>query len=360
MRRRGLGVWALLLPALLGACGGQAAPRRPSDAASLARATGATLPGATVPGTSGVGLVFDVGGRGDASFNDAAAGGLERAERELGIRGRTLTPGQGGENREELLRILASQRYGLVIAVGFAFAGPVASAARDFPGTRFAIIDATVAAPNVASLDFASEEGSFLVGAAAALRSRTGRLGFIGGVETDAVRRFQAGFVGGARRARPDAAVDVRYLSQPPDLSGFADPTRAREVALGMYQRGIDVIFHASGGSGAGLFEAAREASTAAARAWAIGVDSDQYESAGPPLRPFILTSMLKRVDIAVYDTIGAFHRGEFRPGPLRFDLASGGVDYTTTGGALDDLRGELEAIKGQIVRGEIHVAATP
>jgi basic membrane protein A len=356
MRRRGLEAWALLLPTLLWACGGGGAtPPRSADAGSVARATPATVSGAST-----VGLVFDVGGRGDASFNDAAAGGLERAEREFGIQGRTLTPGQGGENREELLRILASQRYGLVVAVGFAFAGPLASVARDFPDTQFAIIDATVAAPNVVSLDFASEEGSFLVGAAAGRKSRTGRLGFIGGVETDAIRRFQAGFVAGARRARPDVGVDVRYLSQPPDLSGFSDPTRAREVGLGMYQRGIDVIFHASGGSGAGLFEAAREASTEAARVWAIGVDADQYQSVAPPLRPFILTSMLKRVDVAVYDTISAFHRGEFRAGPLRFNVASGGVDYATSGGSLDDLRPELEAIKGQIIRGEIHVPATP
>ena len=127
-----------------------------------------------------------------------------------------------------------------------------------------------------------------------------------------------------------------------------------------MYQHGVDVIFHVSGGSGAGLFEAAREASRPAAKVWAIGVDSDQYQTAAPALRPFILTSMLKRVDVAVYDTIAAFHRGGFHAGPLRFDTASGGVDYATSGGSLDDVRGELDALKAQISRGEIRVPATP
>jgi basic membrane protein A len=354
MGRRGLAAWAAVLLVSSWACGG-GGDSPPPGAKSDPRATPVSDAGAST-----VGLVFDVGGRGDASFNDAAAAGLDRAQHDFGLQAKTLTPGRGGENREELLRLLATQRYGLVIAVGFAFAGPLTSVARDFPDTRFAIIDAAVAAPNVVSLDFAAEQGSFLVGAAAARKSHTGRLGFIGGVQTDAIRRFQAGFVAGAQRIRPDGAVDVRYLSQPPDLSGFSDPTRAREVALGMYQHGVDVIFHASGGSGAGLFDAAREASTPAARVWAIGVDSDQYQTAAPPLRPFILTSMLKRVDVAVYDTIGAFHRGAFRAGPMRFDAASGGVDYATSGGAIDDIRSELEAIKRQIIRGEIRVPVTP
>ncbi len=307
-----------------------------------------------------VGLVFDLGGRGDGSFNDAAAAGLDRAAQELGIEARTVTAGRGGENREDLLRLLASEKYGLVFGVGFAFAGPLASVARDFPHTSFGIVDAPVPAPNVVSLEFASEQGAFLAGVAAARKTRSGKLGFVGGVETDAVRRFQAGFTAGARRIRPDAQIDIFYLTQPPDLSGFADPARAREVARSMYQRGADVVFHVSGGSGVGVFEAARESSAPTARVWAVGVDSDQYQTAASELRPFILTSMLKRIDTAVYDTISAFRKGEFRSGQLRLDLASGGVELARSGGALDDIGAELQTIRDQIIRGEIDVPAAP
>lgn len=307
-----------------------------------------------------IGLVFDLGGRGDGSFNDSAAAGLDRAAKELGVDARTVTAGRGGENREELLRLLASEKYGLVFGIGFAFAGPIASAARDFPDISFGIVDAPVPAPNVVSLEFASEQGAFLVGAAAAKKSRTGRLGFVGGVDTDAVRRFLAGFAAGARRIRTDAQVDVHYLTQPPDLSGFADPARAREVARSMYQRGADVVFQVSGGSGVGVFEAARESSTAAAKVWAIGVDSDQYQTAAAELRPFILTSMLKRIDVAVFDTISAYRKGEFRAGQQQLDLASGGVDFSRSGGAIDDITGDLQALKDQIIRGEISVPTVP
>ena len=306
-----------------------------------------------------VGLVFDLGGRGDGSFNDAAAAGLDRAAREFGLETRAVTT-RTGENREELLRLLASEGYGLVFGIGFAFAGSIASAARDFPDTSFAIVDAPVPAPNVVSLEFVSEEGAFLAGVAAARTSRSGKLGLVGGVEVDGVRVFEAGFTAGARHVNPAITVDVRYLSQPPDLSGFADPARAREVARGMYQRGVDIVFHVSGGSGVGVFEAARDSSAGTAKVWAIGVDSDQYHTADPVLRPFILTSMLKRVDVAVFETIRAFVRGEFEGGARKFNLAQGGVDYSTSGGFLAAIEPELAAVKAQIIRGEIRVPATP
>jgi basic membrane protein A len=355
MRRRRLAPWmvAVFIFGHLAACGRGETTKPPADSAAV------KVPASGSKGTK-VGLVFDLGGRGDGSFNDAAAAGLDRATRELGVDARTVSAGRGGENREELLRLLASEKYRLVFGVGFAFAGPIASAARDFPDTAFGIVDAPVPAPNVVSLEFASEQGAFLVGIAAARRSRTGKLGFVGGVETDASRRFEAGFVAGARRARPDAQIDVFYLTQPPDLSGFADPARAREVARGMYQRGADVVFHVAGGSGVGVFEAARELSTPATKVWAVGVDSDQYQTAAPELRPFILTSMLKRIDLAVYETISAFQKGEFRAGQMRFDLATGGVDLARSGGALDDISAELQTFRDQIIRGEITVPAQP
>ena len=355
MPRRGLSAWVVAVLLGLAACGGGSGGSK-----SAGRSTGGSPAGSSSAGGSKVGLVFDVGGRGDGSFNDAAAAGLERAQRELGVETRAVTAAAGGENREDLVRLFASQQYGLVFGIGFAFAGPVASVAKDFPGTSFGVIDTSVPAPNVASLTFAAEQGAFLAGAAAARKSHSGKLGFVGGVDTDAAHVFQAGFVAGARRVNPQATVDVRYLTQPPDLSGFADPARAREVARGMYQAGADVVFHVAGGSGVGVFEAARDQSAAGPKVWAIGVDSDQYNTAAPELRPFILTSVLKRVDVAVFDTIAAFHRNGFQAGLQRFDLASGGVDITSTGGALNDIAGEIQALRDQILRGEITVPTKP
>ena len=325
-----------------------------------AKETGSIPPDAPAGGTARVGLVFDVGGRGDRSFNDAAAAGLERAAAEFGVQTKVLTPDRGSTNREELLRLLSEQGYGLVVAVGLLFADAVKATARDFPDTKYAILDSVVPGSNVVSLTFASEQGSFLVGAAAALKSKTGRLGFLGGVETDLIRRFETGYVAGARHVNPAVRVDVKYISQPPDFTGFSDPARAREIGLGLYDAGADVVFHAAGGSGQGLFEAARQASERGRRVWAIGVDSDQYQTVDPALRPFILTSMLKRVDVAVYETVRDFEASRFRPGQVTFDLASGGVGYARSGGALADVEPQLQSLKGQIIRGEVAVPGAP
>ena len=173
------------------------------------------------------------------------------------------------------------------------------------PDTSFAIIDSVVDLPNVASLVFAENEGSFLVGAAAALKSQTGTIGFIGGVENDLIKKFEAGYVAGAQAVNPDIEVLANYISQPPDFSGFNDPAKGKEIAAAQYEAGADVVYSAAGGSGLGAFEAAAEAG-APGEVWAIGVDSDQYELVSPELQPYILTSMLKKVDVATYETIKA------------------------------------------------------
>jgi basic membrane protein A len=305
-------------------------------------------------------LVYDVGGRGDASFNDAAATGLARASKELGIATRALTPDRGGENRHELLRLLAEEEFGLVIAVGFVFADAVKSVARDFPHTAFAIVDAVVEGDNIVSLTFSEEQGSYLVGAAAALTSQAGKVGFIGGVESGPVRKFEAGYLFGARSVKPDIGITVKYISQPPDFSGFSDPSRAKEIALGMYAAGADVVYHVAGGSGIGLFEASRQASSDGPKVFAIGVDSDQYRAVDDALSPFVLTSMLKRVDVAVYETIKAYQQGHFTPGHVRFDLRSGGVDFARSGSANDDIEQRLDELKRLIISGEIQVPTKP
>ncbi|MFQ5523997.1 MAG: BMP family protein [Acidimicrobiia bacterium] len=312
-----------------------------------------------------VGMAFDVGGRGDLSFNDLAAKAWDEGKVKYGYDGQELAPDAGGENREENLRLLAETGHSLIIANGFAFAQNVWRVGTEFPEVMFAITDscpqddsfATVDMPNVRCMLFAEHEGSFLVGAAAALKSQTNKIGFIGGVQIGLIEKFQAGFEAGARYINPDVEILVDYLTQPPDFSGFGDPVKGKESALAMYAQGADVVYHAAGGSGLGLFQAAAEASTDDQFLWAIGVDADQYNTVGDPaLQEHILTSMLKRVDVAVGNTIEDFLMGEFTSGPVVFDLAAEGVGYSTTGGFVDDIVDQLEDIKAKIISGEIEV----
>ncbi len=308
-----------------------------------------------------VGLVYDIGGRGDLSFNDAAAAGLDQAEAEFDLDTTELEPSEGGENRDELLRLVSGEGVDLVFAVGFAFEEGLGSTAPDFPDVNYGLIDGFLpdldADSNVVALGFAEHEGSFLVGAAAALKTETNRVGFIGGVEIPLIERFEAGFIAGVEAVDPDIEIDRAYISQPPDFSGFTDPAAGREIATGMYGNGADIVYHAAGGSGAGLFEAAREHSESTGdKVWAIGVDSDQYLTADEELQEYILTSMLKRVDVAVYETIVAQVEGRFEGGYRAFDLETDGVGYATSGGFIDDIVDELEELKAQVIAGDIVV----
>ena len=300
-----------------------------------------------------VGLAYDVGGRGDRSFNDAAAAGLDKAVAELGIEKEELSPNASGSDRGDNLRSLAEGEFNPVIAVGFAYAESLAAVAKDFPDTTFLIVDdSSVELPNVKALLFAEEQGSFLVGAAAALKSKKGNVGYIGGVETPLLKKFEAGFAAGAKQVKPDVKIQAKYLSQPPDFSGFGSPDKGRETANGMYDAGADVIYAAAGGSGTGVFQAAL-----AKKALAIGVDSDQYESVGDPtLQPVILTSMLKRVDVAVFETLEKFSKDEEIPAKTVFDLEVDGVGYSESGGFVDDIKPMLEELKAKIIDGSITV----
>jgi basic membrane protein A and related proteins len=316
-----------------------------------------------------VGMVYDIGGRGDLSFNDSAAAGLDQAKKEFNISVQELEPNQGGTNRAELLDLLASQGSNLIIGVGFLFAEAVCAAGLKYPDVSFGGVDDYIdhttcegaqdltSTSNVAGLVFAEEQGSFLVGAAAALKSTTGHLGFIGGVDTDLIHKFEAGFVAGAKQINPDIKVDIKYITQPPDFTGFNDPAKGKEIAASMYQGGADVVYHAAGGSGSGLFQAAKEYSdSSGTHVWAIGVDSDQYLTAPTDLQPYILTSMIKRVNVAVYEAIKSQVEGNFQGGIITFDLARDGVGYSTSGGFIDDIKSQLEALKQKIMSGEIVV----
>ena len=305
-----------------------------------------------------VGMAYDIGGRGDQSFNDAAAAGLDRSKSELGItetKELEASPGETDAQKEERLRSLAEAGFNPIVAVGFAYSAALAKVAPDFPDIKFAIVDdANAKGANIANLTFAENEGSFLVGAAAALKSQAKHIGFVGGVQVPLIKKFEVGYKAGAMAVDPSIKIDVKYLTQPPDFTGFNDPAKGKTAAQGMFDGGADVVYHAAGGSGAGVFQAAK-----AAGKLAIGVDSDQYKTADPAVQSVILTSMLKKVDVAVFNFIKSVQDNAFKAGETVFDLKAGGVDYSTSGGMVDDIKSKLDDFKQKIINGEITVPSS-
>jgi basic membrane protein A len=301
-----------------------------------------------------VGLVFDVGGLGDKSFNDAAYLGLTRAEAELDVVTRTVEPGDGSD-RESALRQLAQAGFDLVIGVGFIFSDDMRAAAAQFPSVKFACIDFSVIPgqppppPNLVGLRFREHEGSFLVGAVAGLLTKTGKIGFVGGMQIPLIRKFEVGYRAGALEVCPHCEVFAAYAGTEP--KAFADPTMGKELALAQYGRGADIIFHASGKTGTGVFNAARQQGK-----MAIGVDADQYGDA--PC--CVITSMRKGVDVSVYDTIRQVAEGRFVGGVKEFGLAEGGVDYVyddhNRGRIGEAAHQRIEAIRRRIVEGKLQV----
>ena len=310
-----------------------------------------------------VGVAYDTGGRGDKSFNDSAIAGVEAAVQDLGgdvdedIE--ELSPNEDDSNREELLTQLAENDFNPVIAVGFAYGDIIADIAADYPDTQFAIVDTSVedlGQDNLTGLIFAEEQGSFLAGVAAASKSVTGRLGFVGGQQSPLIEKFEAGYVAGAQAVKPDIVVDVTYLSPAGDGSGFGDPEGGKVAAQGMYQTGADIVFHAAGGSGEGVFEAAVEAGQRA-----IGVDSDQYLSASPDQQAVIMTSMLKRVDLAVEEYLNSFADDSLEAGTdILNDLSTEGVGLAESGGYIDDIQDVIADFRQQIIDGDVEVPTTP
>jgi len=380
-----------MLGLMVAACGSDGAASDATDAPAATGATGATTapdattaPGGTTapdgtsaPAASGpkVGLVFDIGGRGDQSFNDSAAAGIERAQSELGITFTEASPNDDGSNRKELLD-LAAESSDIVIAVGFLFEADAAAVGKSNPDKTFGVVDSAMLdfsdaskpegvpyGDNIAGLVFSEEQGSFLVGAAAALKSTSGHIGFIGGVKGvgGLIEKFEAGYKAGAKAVNPDIVVDANYITEAPDFDGFNAPDRGRDIATAMYDGGADIVYSAAGGSGAGVFEAAKASSEAkGSKVWAIGVDSDQYNTSDPAVKDYILTSMIKRVDVAVFEIIKAQMDGNVKGGPTRYDLSVDGVGYATSGGFVDDIKDKLEAYKADIISGKIVVPTDP
>jgi basic membrane protein A len=268
-----------------------------------------------------VGLVFDIGGKNDKSFNTAAWRGLERARKELGVIGEYIEPSEGAD-RETAMRSFAARGYDLVIGVGFIFGPDLERLSKQFPNVKFAGIDYAPSpgfenVPNLAALKFREHEGSFLVGAIAGLVTRTKIVGFVGGMKIPLIRKFEAGYEAGVKHVCPTCRVLSAYAGTEP--KAFADPAHGQELGAAQYGQGADIIFTAAGKTGDGVFAAAKQR-----KARAIGVDSDQYDSA--PC--CIVTSMIKGVDVAVFDVIEAVAKNEFRGGIHELGLADDGVSF--------------------------------
>ncbi len=293
-----------------------------------------------------VAMVTDVGGLGDQSFNDAAYRGLLRAESEFNAE-IAVIESSAMTDYVENLSSLAEQGYDMVWAIGFLMTDALAEVAEQYPDTTFGLIDAVVDSPNVASITFKEEEGSYLVGAIAALESETDKVGFVGGMEMPLIKKFEAGFLAGVKKINPDADIVVGYTG------AFDDPSAGKELALTQYNQGADVIYHASGACGIGVIKAAAEKGL-----YAIGVDSPQAH-----LAPYwVLTSMVKRVDNAVYSEVEALNEGTFEAGHKVYGLAEDGVGYSDQALAKvhPDLMKQVNQLKQQIIDGDIQVPTSP
>jgi len=308
-----------------------------------------------------IGIVLDVGGRGDKSFNDGAYAGADSATKLLGANIRFIEPGEGAD-REAGLRLLAAEGMNLVIGVGFIFTDDLSNLAKEYPKTAFAGIDYALATdkdgnvipppPNVAALKFREEEGSFLVGALAALVSHSKKIGFVGGMDIPLIHKFEAGYRAGVKQVCPDCTVIAQYAGVTPEA--FKNPGKGKELALSQYQSGVEVIFHASGSTGQGVFEAAR-----AMNRLAIGVDADQNDEAPG----HVLTSMVKGVNAAVFDAIQRVQSRTFNGGIYSFGLAEGGVGYVyddrNKNLIPDDVHARVEQLRQDIIAGRIKVPST-
>lgn len=294
-----------------------------------------------------VGIVLSTGGLGDKSFNDSAYRGLLKAKKELGIEFKYVEPTSPAED-EEYLREYVEAGYDLIIATGFQMTASARNVAKDYPNTKFVIIDDIIDLPNVRSIVFKEEEGSFIVGALAALMSKNNVVGFVGGMENPLIKKFDAGFRQGAKYIKPNIKVLSVYTTGP---NPFNDPVRGKENAISEINQGADVIFHAAGGTGIGVISAAKEKGV-----YAIGVDSNQDDVAPGT----VLTSMIKNVDVAVFDTIKNLKNGKFEPGIALYGVKDDGVGVTDFKYTKDIIGTEklktLQNVKKKIILGEIDI----
>ncbi|MDA3017936.1 MAG: BMP family ABC transporter substrate-binding protein [Actinomycetota bacterium] len=307
-----------------------------------------------------IGIAYSLGGRDVPGFNQLAYIGVEpllAANDSLELIESQDNPTATDDQRAERLRLMAQKGANPIVVVGFTYAAALAKVAPEFPDTTWGIVDdSSVTAPNVHSIVFKEEEGSYLVGVAAALKSKSNNVGFIGGVNTPLIAKFEAGFIAGAKAVNAGIKVQSTYISNFPDFSGFNDPAKGYEAAKGMYENGADVVYAAAGGTGTGLHKAASELGK-----WSVGVDAD--EATYPAHADYvttILTSMLKRVDVGVAAFVADALAGVDTAGVKTWGFAEGGVGYTTTGGYIDDLTSQIEEYAAKIASGDVVVPTDP
>jgi basic membrane protein A len=312
-------------------------------------------------GNKGLAIAYDVGGKGDQSFNDAAYAGLEQAKKEFGYDTADIEPTEGETDADKTQRLvsLAKQGHNPVIGVGYAYAPAVKEAAAKYPDTTFGIVDdSTISAKNVADLVFAEEQASYLAGVAAAKTTKSNVVGFVGGVDIPLIHKFQAGFAQGVKDTNPKAQVLSQYLTQTAEEGGFSSPDKGKTAAEGQIEKKADVVYAAAGLSGQGVIEAA-----AANKVWAIGVDSDQYkQEALATYKDSILTSAMKDVAKAVYNLAKSVEDGKPETGIVRGDLKTGEVGLSNSNPKFADDAEVQEAIKTakeKIISGEIKVKSS-
>ncbi len=290
----------------------------------------------------GLALAYDVGGKGDQSFNDAATAGMDKADAEFGYKSTAVEPQDGESDADKAQRLeqLAKQGYNPVIGVGYAYAPAVKEVAAKFPKVTFGVVDdEQIKADNVADLVFTEEQGSYLAGVTAALTTKTNVVGFVGGVDIPLIHKFEAGFKQGVEDTKKGITVKSQYLTETAQEGGFASPDKGENAAEGMIDSKADVVYAAAGLSGQGVIKAA-----AANKIWAIGVDSDQYKQAAlAKYKDSILTSALKDVAGAVYNLAKSVKDGKPETGVVRADLASGGVGLADSNPVFKD-NAELQA----------------
>ena len=293
-------------------------------------------------------IVFDMGGKFDKSFNEAAYNGAERFKKETGIAYREFEVTAEAQ-REQALRNMARRGSQIVVGIGFSQASGMEKVAKEFPAVKFAIVDAVVDLPNVQSIVFKEHEGSFLVGMAAAMASKTGKVGFVGGMDIPLIRKFALGYEEGARYVNPKVEVFQNMTGTTP--AAWNDPTRGGELARSQFDRGADVIYAAAGATGLGVLQAAKDKGRLA-----IGVDSNQNH-----IQPgSVLTSMVKRVDLAVFEAFKAAKDGTWKSGVRNLGVAEGGVGYSldqyNRGLITPEMERRLGQARADIVAGKIKV----
>ncbi|MEV6175102.1 BMP family ABC transporter substrate-binding protein [Streptomyces sp. NPDC051954] len=312
-------------------------------------------------GDKGLAIAYDVGGKGDQSFNDAAYAGLEQAKKEFGYQTDDVEPTDGETDADKAQRLasLAKQGYNPVIGIGYAYAPAVKEVAEKYPDTTFGVVDdSQVEADNVADLVFSEEQASYLAGVAAAKATKTNTVGFVGGVDIPLIHKFQAGFEQGVKDTDSKVKVLSQYLTQTAEEGGFSSPDKGKSAAEGQIEKKADVVYAAAGLSGQGVIEAA-----AANKVWAIGVDSDQYKQAAlASYKDSILTSATKDVAKAVYNLAKSVEDGKPETGIVRGDLKTGQVGLANSNPKFADDAGLQEAIetaKEKIISGEIKVKSS-